>query len=176
MLVDEEVYLEHYGVKGMQWGVRKTRSPAEQQARIVRNEKIKHRLRQATVVGVGVGMAVLASRQTQQVSRIRQLNANSSFSSFSPSSAAVDRIISDFGNMRMPRPGPPPARPMPAGAGPMPSAQPRGAYTSRATAQLFDRIRAEHNESIRLANAQLRATDNRIDAPLWQREYLTEWD
>lgn len=32
-LVDEETYLMHYGVKGMKWGVRKTRSEARRDAK-----------------------------------------------------------------------------------------------------------------------------------------------
>lgn len=40
MIIDEEEYLEHYGVKGMKWGVRRNRR-AESLARVGRGEGTK---------------------------------------------------------------------------------------------------------------------------------------
>lgn len=50
MIIDEEVYLEHFGVKGMQWGVRRAQYKSRRASRN-RSGKLTGRQR----VGVGLG-------------------------------------------------------------------------------------------------------------------------
>jgi hypothetical protein len=49
-----EEFLSHFGVKGMHWGVRKDRTPAEQ-------EKHDRRVKTAAIVGSAVGIALVAA-------------------------------------------------------------------------------------------------------------------
>ena len=58
MIIREEVYLAHYGVKGQRWGVRRARTP-QQQAKRKRNLKIAGA---AAGVGIGVAGAVLLNK------------------------------------------------------------------------------------------------------------------
>lgn len=59
MIVEEEVYLEHFGVKGMKWGVRKERNSNSSSA----GQKIKRGAAYtATALAIGGTLSVLVVR------------------------------------------------------------------------------------------------------------------
>lgn len=80
MIIDAEVYLEHYGVPGMKWGVRKARSertPEEAAARSARNKKIAKTAAVVGVAAVAAVGAVYVNRQIKQANlntKVAQLN------------------------------------------------------------------------------------------------------
>lgn len=59
MIIEEEVYLEHFGVKGMHWGVRNKRGGTQEQRRSG-NKKFVRNLAIGSAVGIGGGLAVAA--------------------------------------------------------------------------------------------------------------------
>jgi hypothetical protein len=80
-----EATLEHFGVKGMKWGVRKERTPAEKRA-----------LAKKVAIGTGAllliaGTAVVA----HQMHKNGKLNFGSSSKTISAGKQAVDKILSE---------------------------------------------------------------------------------
>ena len=60
MIIDEETYLSHFGVKGMHWGVRKQRKKLTYKARAERQRKVNKALQIGTgVTGIAAGTAYL---------------------------------------------------------------------------------------------------------------------
>lgn len=68
MIVEENVYLEHFGTKGMRWGVRKHRDEAERAARF--SDKTKRNLK------IGAGVATAAALTVGTVYATRYVGAN----------------------------------------------------------------------------------------------------
>lgn len=59
MIVDEEVYLEHYGVKGMQWGVRKDRKSGKSNSKAgLTDEEFANVATITAIIGLYGGMAI----------------------------------------------------------------------------------------------------------------------
>lgn len=67
MIINEETYLEHFGVKGMQWGVRKDRkllTPKEKQRRAQRARKVTS----AALTGIFIASIMSSPRSRVPVS------------------------------------------------------------------------------------------------------------
>ncbi len=60
MIVEEDIYLEHFGVKGMHWGVRNQRRGGTPEQRRAGNRKFARNLAIGAGVGVAGGLAVAA--------------------------------------------------------------------------------------------------------------------
>jgi len=64
--------LEHFGVKGMRWGVRNNRSSGSDRSTKPKRSKKKIALQMAAVSGILVAGAIIRSRGSMPVSRIPQ--------------------------------------------------------------------------------------------------------
>jgi hypothetical protein len=150
--VSVEDYLEHFGVKGMRWGVRRERTSGfsdkvtKEDANRARNKKI------AATVGVGlvVGAVLLAGANKRK---------RSSLGSTKSGQEAAKRIVSSMGKT-------------PTSSIKTPSAKPK---ISKETSDLIRRISDSHNEQLRLANVDLKAGYERNQVPLNLREYIPQW-
>ncbi len=54
MIIEEDIYLEHFGIKGMQWGVRKSKTSSS------KGTKGKINTKKKVAIGVGVGITIAA--------------------------------------------------------------------------------------------------------------------
>lgn len=84
MIIDEDVYLEHHGVKGMKWGVRKNRNSTPKQPWSTKKK-----------VGVGLGVAAVVAGTAAAI--FISKNGNLPFSSISKPSAESKKLVEDLG-------------------------------------------------------------------------------
>ena len=198
--VTVDSFLEHYGVKGMKWGVRKSRSELRKAAKDrARTEKFQKKynltekeaqrrqrsaktaqknlakkmaVRAAVGVGATVGAHALARHMGQQSVRNRSvstLNSNPN-SGVKVDLSRAQKLVGEFGS----RPVPSSAIPM----GPIGSTGgKRGSTKPRAsTTKFIADMTKKHNETIRKANADLKAGYDKTQTPFALREFLKEWD
>ncbi len=57
MIIDEDIYLEHYGVLGMRWGFRQQRKEDQRNRSPGKRRNDRQRAAASSVVGVGVFLA-----------------------------------------------------------------------------------------------------------------------
>ena len=74
MIIDEDVYLEHFGVKGMRWGVRNQKRGGTKEQRRAGNKKFVRNLAIGVGVGAVGGVAVAAIINRNRNLKIRQIN------------------------------------------------------------------------------------------------------
>ena len=62
MIIEEDVYLEHFGVKGMHWGVRKEpKRSLSPTAKLQKKRQFHNRVRKVARVGAAVGLAGISA-------------------------------------------------------------------------------------------------------------------
>lgn len=133
--------LEHFGVRGMRWGVRNQRSSGEGNS-----SKKKRAVKIAVGAGVviaGAAFATLMIRKHGSTS-IKTLASRDNAARVGAGFMAASKIAS------------------------------RPRITKSASADIA-KMRAEIAASIKAANSQLKETDNRLNIPIYQREYINEW-
>ena len=158
--------LEHFGVKGMKWGVRKQRTTSSSSGGS-KKEGMSAKKKRAIQVAV-VGGALVAGVLLAHQGRTR---LSSTGSAASRGSSVAGRILSSRGRTS--------ARNV-SSAPKITAAQRRQIAQIRAgrrqAAATAATIRNDMARLVREANADLRARDNAIGIPFSERSYLTEWD
>jgi hypothetical protein len=185
--------LEHFGVKGMRWGVRRQRSSDSKVSGGKQKTSKKKRAAQIAIVGgVVVAGAILAHRGGVRMSSLSRAPqtlpqmSTSGSSSIAKSALQRQSILSRVGKTRVssiPRVGdvvPNPLRTTTPRVGssvpnPLRTTTPRVGSSLRNPTAVRD-LRSSIAASVRAANVQLRARDNDLNIPIHQRSYLTEWD
>lgn len=204
--------LEHFGVKGMKWGVRKERSAADRRGKS-KDEKSAKRRRAAqiaVVAGVVVAGAIIAHRSGVRMSSFsnapgsstvarslareralvgasRSREAATIAASRAREQAAVQAgarrtaaVLNRVGQQRFS------AIPMPPVGGGSTRASNRFLRNNRlassgrprpvSRANEIAALRSSIADTIRSANADLRARDNSLNIPFSQRSYIPEWN
>lgn len=175
MIIDEEVYLEHYGAKGMKWGVRNKRdSSGSGQSEQQKTSKKKRAAQIAVVAGVVIGGAVLAHRSGVRMSSVRSASSTTSGSS------VASGVLARLGN-RVTPPRMPGAIPLGPVRAPRLGGRVSNPLTTRASRLSSGTsspaaLRASIAQSIRAANSDMRARDNALNIPIHMRTYISEWD
>ena len=165
--------LEHFGVKGMRWGVRKERSSGSgSSGGKEKTSKKKRAIQVAAVAGAIAAGVIIAHHSGVRVSSLRGSsslpsglapgNRSSIAKSALRSQNIMSKLIAKEGRTR-------------ASSIPHVPAMPRRRITRSAAGDIA-KMRAEIADSIRAANSELRANDNRLNIPIHARSYLTEWD
>ncbi len=200
MVIDEDIYLEHFGVKGMQWGVRKSNTSSSGKTSSDNKTSKKKRAAQiAVVTGVVVAGAIIAHRSGFRMSSLR--STASTGTGRKATSDVLARAGKRSANLFGSAPRKPGAIPLgPSGApttvraiplGPSRAAKVGerasnlltnqavkvgGRASNRSKAPSAADLRASIAKNIREANAELRSRDNDLNIPLKDRVYLPEWD
>lgn len=73
MIISEEDYLEHFGVKGMKWGVRKQRRGGTAEERRAGNRRFARNLAIGVGVGGASGLAIAALIKRHQNVKLREI-------------------------------------------------------------------------------------------------------
>jgi hypothetical protein len=183
--------LEHFGVKGMRWGVRNNRrsgsnrNSGSNRSGKQKTSKKKRAVQIAVVGGALVAGAIIAHRSGVSVSSLRGSSATAR------GSLESARVLARIGeNVAPPRTFRMPSVPAPRVFAMPPVPAPRlGGRVSNplrtSAPRLGSRVRGPEEaralrasiaQSIRAANKTLRDNDNRLNIPFAQRSYLTEWD
>ena len=136
--------LEHYGTKGMKWGVRKQRSPKTPE------QIAKSKARRKTAIKIGAG-AVGAAAATAGV--VYAVRASKNRRSIQKGKEAAEAMLKRQQQARADK-----------------------VKASLAGRDWIDKFKAEQNNLIKLANADLKAGYERGQTPFPLREYLKEWD
>ena len=169
MTINDEVdeFLEHFGKKGMKWGVRnqpKTSTSAkskEPKRKLTTGQK--RALTVAVVGGAAIAAGVLAHR-----SGVRMSSVSQSAQALRVGKTQSQDILRRMGSERFS------AIPMPPAPRAAPS-RPRSQSTSRSNNDI-SAMRSSIASLVRDANADLRKRDNDLNVPFSQRTYLTEWN
>jgi hypothetical protein len=182
MIIDEDAYLEHFGVKGMRWGVRNVRKavgrgttkflddadipgrPNRRSNRISDEQKRREtrnaRIAVALAVGYGavrVGMAI--SQQKRATKGI--VNASELRSKLKVNESAVNDILRKSGGMKASDLRPP--------SGKRPKISPE--------AQKFiNEFSAKQSLLNKAANSDLKDLYEKGQVPLPLRDYLSDWE
>jgi hypothetical protein len=154
--------LEHFGVKGMKWGVRKSRQSSESdggdgKSGLSRNKKIVI----ASAVGVGVGVAAIAIARSRGVT----LSSIRSGSTTAKGAKAASNALRSAGSTS--------AKSIPKSR-PLTSAERSLVGNHAQHRQMIRNLQSNHLRIVQEANAGLRISDNRLQIPFPQRSYLTE--
>ena len=196
-------FLEHYGVKGMKWGVRRSRAArakaaakdmkrtedfqkkynltkgeAQRRQRTAKtaqkNLAKKMAVKAAVGVGVTVGAHVIARQMGQQSVRKRSVSTlNSGNSRVSVDLSRAQKLVEQMGS-----------RPAPSSAIPMPPVRASASATAKRSVsrsvkvsndKFIAQLTKQHNATVKLANADLRKGFERNLVPFADREYLKEW-
>lgn len=131
MIVSDPEVIEHYGVKGMRWGVRKRRESGSTSSG---REKVKTAAKASAAVLIAAGAGYAAYSVNK--------NANLKVSQIRSSSPKALKV---------------------------------GSETARRIAQqrmTFYQTAKAHNESVKLADAQLKEWNNKFNVPIPERSYL----
>jgi hypothetical protein len=195
MTTEDEVdeFLEHFGVKGMHWGVRKARTTSGKKsaANEQKTSKKVRALQITALAGVIVGAAVLAHHAGVKPSSFNQ-------NSIRTGMGETRRLMSDIGRVRASsipkapfhvKPGAIPMGPVRTSGSrsaiPMPPVRGTSSRSVRNRASTrsllskpgeIDALRSSIARTVREANSELRARDNALNVPFAQRTYLKEWD
>lgn len=167
--------LEHFGVKGMKWGVRKQSdsSSGRKGSSKQKTSKKKRAIQVAAVTGAVVASVIVAHHAGVRLSSIRGGSTKLPSGLYRGDSSNIaksalraqnimSRVVAREGRTRVSDiPRTPPI--------------PRPRVTQSAAGDIA-RMRSEIASSIRAANTQLRDNDNRLNIPIHARTYLTEWD
>lgn len=133
--------LEHFGVRGMRWGVRKTKTAIKKTGRLIR--KNPERTIQIVSGAAFVATLLLSARGGNITTRSLSSRAN------------APRVT--------------------VGARVAPKMASRSRITKSSSGDIA-KMRSEIASSIKAANKELRETDNRLNIPIFQRSYISEWD
>lgn len=155
MIIEESTYLQHHGIKGMRWGVRKEKALAKEQDHVKEVKKTLAKTAVGLTVTAGAMFAahILLKRKGITYQRLSDKNLQT-----------LIKNNEAFLKQAMSQPAPKPSS--------VPKKVPK--INSDAKNVISD-ITKRHNESIRLANADLKANYERLQTPLPLREYLKEW-
>lgn len=160
MIIEQEVdiFLEHFGAKGMKWGVRKAKVKqtfSKSNPKAKRNKRI---VAGVVATGVVVAGALIAHKSGIRVSSFRR-------SSSSKGSAKSAQILAKIGQERFK------AIPMP----PVPKTMPKPprARPGLSEAKL---LRSSIASMIKSTNSDMRKYDNDNNVPFANRLQLKEWD
>ncbi len=96
MIVDEEIYLEHYGKKGMQWGVRNKSNKTPLTAKEKKQKRQKRIDKGAQIVGTALYAAVVLS----YVSHILNISGGTRTSNIRPPKPERAKSVTDLINDR----------------------------------------------------------------------------
>lgn len=167
--------LEHFGVKGMRWGVRNQRSSSSGKSGVKKkNASKKKRAAQIAVVGgIAVAGVILAhrggvrinslSRAPQTLSGLSTKGSQKITRDALRSQNVMRKVVERSAAQRI-------------GNIPGVGATPRRPRVTKSAANDISALRSSIASSIRGANAELRSRDNDLNIPIHQRQYLTEWD
>jgi hypothetical protein len=158
-ITDDDIYdyMEHHGVKGMHWGVRKQRTSGSTE-KVEGTSKKKRAAQIAVIAGVVIAGGIIAHKAGVRVPSIRGPSTSSG-------SAKSADILKKVGQEKFS------AIPMPPIGG---FSRPRVRQTTSASGDI-KALRASIATSIKLANADLRARDNKNNVPFAMRSYIPEW-
>ena len=160
MIIDEAVYLEHHGVKGQKWGVRKKKTSGDPE----RDSVVQRRKRVAVVVGIGLGAAVAAGSiyaiRNQKVSALKNVPV------FQKKTKAGKIAAKGFMNRHGSTPVSPELRSRAL------AARANAAAGSKNHDKIMKRVAANHLESVKATNTNLKTWFNDSNTPFKQREYL----
>jgi hypothetical protein len=158
MIVSEIDYLEHFGVRGQKWGVRKHEEERRARAETFKAQKKMSKKKKAVIGGVVVGTAVvailLARRSGVTMSSIRGSPKTSA------GAKATTHILRNVGKQTVSS---------------VPKT-PRKPQMSRETQDFIKNFNRKQTEINRAANAGLKLRDNELDIPVYMRTYLPDWD
>ena len=168
MIIEESDYLEHFGVRGMRWGVRKKRDASGEQSsskkvkQPLTPEQIQRRVNIGLAVAGGaifVGKVVLASRANKRIASrgVRDLKGDQARSDM------ITKLIQGVGKTKVKDVRPPPG------------AKKKMGGMSDETKKFIADFTAKQNHIIRDANGGLKAADDALQIPFPLREYLDEW-
>jgi hypothetical protein len=169
---DEEVsaFLEHYGVPGMKWGVRRARSHKQSSAEKRLNKQLrkagqayrgadeqkKQNVKKAAKIGAGIAIATGAAFVGYQMSKSAGFKA-SDLTAFEGHMRSAAKHRQQFMSG-------------PSSTVPKAAAKKFTAEGAKTIAQM----KAHHAESIRQANAELKRGYDSLQTPFPLREYLQE--
>lgn len=199
-------FLEHYGVKGMKWGVRRSRSSrakaiakdmkrtqdwqkkynltqkeAQRRQRTAKTAQKNLAKKMATKAAVGValtvGAHVVARQMGQQSVRNRSVSTLNSGSTVKVDLSRAQKLVEQLGS------NPAPSR---SASGGIPMPPVRASARATASRSVTNSVRLsndkfiasltkQHNQTVKLANADLRKGYDRNLVPFAAREYLPEW-
>lgn len=155
-MIDDEVdeILEHFGVKGMRWGVRNRRSSDGTKKGFSDKQKrnIKIGLAGAAVVGTAVAAVILANNSGRSLSSLRG-------PAMRVGSAAAKNVVNNVGSTK-------------ASSVPRPTRKSVLPEADRKWIEEFSKRQTQINRS---ANEDLRRRDNDLNVPVYMRTYLPDW-
>lgn len=182
MIIEEEYYLEHFGVKGMKWGVRKQKSASETAgpppAKVKKKLTPAQRQRRVNTALLALSGAIFVAR-IASASRTNQKIRNSNNPAKNPQ---LRKVLDDQAQVRRSRDAEKWLRQnkfMQDSASTVRSSSgkykpPKGTM-SKDTQDFIRVFTAKQNEQIKFANADLRKLDNDLNIPIHMRSYLEEW-
>lgn len=188
MLINEDVYLEHYGKKGMRWGVRKARDTSvDKSGQKKERKKLTPQQKQLLVVGGIVAAsagAIIAghilgqnnSRKVSSLNNVRSLSEIKRIEALGNLNKVLSTPVSRINNVQ--KPG---AIPM----GPVSKARQKlqedvhrmgtARLKKRGSEQVtIDLLKKRHTELNKAANGDLRRWYERSQTPLHRRSYLND--
>lgn len=96
MIIEEDIYLEHFGVKGMRWGVRKKREPTTIEQLNANTAMMYPHLKKTVKKANKKGVLVIGSPKTSKKTTIQEAHLT-----VSNGSLVVKKVIDQNGGLKL---------------------------------------------------------------------------